>query len=135
MKIATVKLPLCPTSNQSYRTGNGRFYSSSEAKKWQDEASYVLHTQRAYVDWDEIERIKSLHKKKKFTPLQLELIFHLESLWRSDWDGRIKATQDTLFDFLGINDRLVTCGMVRKMKAIEDEYCMATVSLADCDSI
>lgn len=98
MKKITLDLP--PVINQTYKSGQGKFYKSAEATRWLRDAKYL---------------IKSQYKDKPISnPIFLFLDFYFKT--DADIDSRIKATLDALQGILYVNDSLVIKLNVTKKK-------------------
>lgn len=128
MEIFKGRLPLPPGINRSYSIGyipnrqgemKPHIVASAELKKFKELAAWQLkdaHIQR--VDWQVVESIREAKKKRKQTPLKMNVFFYFDSRWRKDIDGGEKHVQDVLCKFLAINDNLIvekhTCKDVDK---------------------
>jgi len=128
-EIFRATLPVAPTTNQSYRTGNGRFYCSSEAIAFKDECSYILAD--AEVDLDAIAKLKAQKTGPKTLLLCVEFIWYLKSIITSDVDGRIKATMDVIFNYYGLNDNVVKRLVAEKELDKDNVRCVAIVSIME----
>lgn len=106
-------LPLAPSINRTYKAGRGKFYLSDNAIAFKEECRIALRN--ATIRPDILREIREQKKKNIQTPLLLQLSFYLDSLWRSDIDGRIKITQDAIFDFIELNDNMVSTLVARKI--------------------
>jgi len=90
----TITLPLPPSINRTYKTGNGHFYKSREAHDWETEALWEIKRQVRYP-YPMLGR------------LSVHLTFYFER--DSDIDSRIKAVLDVLQKGQAIsNDRDIT---------------------------
>lgn len=96
-------LPLPVPTNEAYKTGNGHFYKSKEAKQWEEDAGYILLSQKNK------EGIKMIT-----APVYVGIAFFLPDD-RKDIDGGIKAVLDLLQRLrIYSNDRLVCHLNVKK---------------------
>src|SRR2546421_2624986 len=134
------RMPLGPTTNQSYKTVNFKTKRGNIVRRpgataallqFKRDAAKTLIAQRSQQNWSVINDIRARWLKGVHTHLTITITFHLESLWRSDNDGRIKATQDAIFDFMQLNDNMVVRTVVEKCLAIGEPHCEVTVAIKD----
>jgi len=115
------ELPLGPGINESYSSANSVFQLTEVANIFKEHAAYILANQwnkkRRGKEWNTIRDIEEKFKKKIKTPLALTLFFYRKSVWKADEDGPVKITQDVIFDYIGLNDCLVTYLVVRKFQS------------------
>jgi crossover junction endodeoxyribonuclease RusA len=116
-------LPLPPGINASYKTGNGKFYGSSELKQFKEEAHYVLVA--CGFNNPVIDEIKASKRK---VPLTLQIDFFFETLYKRDVDGGVKAVQDAVFQPIGLNDNLVKRLIVEKHADRDNPRCEVSLS-------
>lgn len=128
-------LPLPPSANNMYkniswRRQDGKMSSRRAATPelliFQKEALYRL-SQARVQNWTLIEFIRTSKKK---VPLYLELVFYRRTLWKMDEDAQIKAAQDVIFQFLALNDTLVTDIYARKRVDQDNPHCTIALSFA-----
>ncbi len=132
-------LPLPPGFNHSYdirkmKTKKGKWasslMSSSEAKAWKEEVAIILSQQMIKnLDKAVFEAIKYSESKRQKVLYTLTMDFYFEYLFKKDEDMGIKATQDAVFNALGINDNRVKRLEVEKFEDREYQRCEITVSL------
>jgi Holliday junction resolvase RusA-like endonuclease len=95
------------SSNGMYKNiGRGRALTT-EAKAWKagvtaDVKNIINHQQLDF---------RSFAKK----PLQAKYYFCVPELYRADWDGYIKALQDSTMDAMGLDDRYIVSAEAHKM--------------------
>jgi len=120
-------LPLSPSVNGSYKTnGNAQFFASTDLKQFKENATLSLYLDKHLWDWDIIRAIK---ESKVKIPLIMTMDFHFKTLWLRDLSGPIKATEDALFDYIGLNDRLVVDMHPRKFADKENPRCEISLSV------
>jgi Endodeoxyribonuclease RusA len=126
-------LPKPPSTNNLYRNvpGVGRV-STPALLRFQREALICL-SQAKHQDWQTIEYIRACKAKNLFLPLKIEIIFYYKTMWRQDGDSGIKATQDIIFQFLALNDTLVTDLDIKKRVNRENPHCCVRLSLANLE--
>lgn len=73
-------LPMPPTLNRTYGVGNGKMYKNKTAKEWEEEAGFVILTQR----------------KGKHLPLEGKISFGIT--WFYEYDRDIDAGLKILLD-------------------------------------
>jgi Holliday junction resolvase RusA-like endonuclease len=100
-KIASIS----PKHKPSYR----RLCATQELATFKESALYELS--RASVDWRIVEAIRTSSVK---VPLALTIRFYFPTLWRRDIDGGVKAVQDSVFQYLALNDNLIVEKYVSK---------------------
>jgi Endodeoxyribonuclease RusA len=141
-----VKIPLNPTSNHSYDIRNITTKTGKKAHTLMSNKAYASFKERAadilaqkdvYKDQDIIDRIIAAYEQEKtmFVPVEMNLVYRLDSVWRSDIDGRVKGTMDAVFKALGINDKLTIDMHVSKrlVQAGEVPHCMVEISTLPAD--
>lgn len=97
--------PLSPSVNGSFETNhNAQFYGSPALKQFKKDAKVVLASQRSQQNWDIINAMK---ESKAKVPLAMDITFYFPTLYRRDCSGPIKASEDAVFNFIGINDNRV----------------------------
>ncbi|MBK7107494.1 MAG: RusA family crossover junction endodeoxyribonuclease [Ignavibacteriae bacterium] len=95
------------SSNGMYKNiGRGRALTT-EAKAWKagvtaDVKNIINHQQLDF---------RSFAKK----PLRAKYYFCVPELYRADWDGYIKALQDSTMDAMGLDDRYIVSAEAHKM--------------------
>lgn len=95
------------SSNGMYKNiGRGRALTT-EAKSWKagvtaDVKNIINHNQLDFR-----------HVTKK--PLRAKYYFCVPELYRADWDGYIKALQDSTMDAMGLDDRYIVSAEAHKM--------------------
>jgi len=95
------------SSNGMYKNiGRGRALTT-EAKAWKagvtaDVKNIINHNQLDFR-----------HVAKK--PLRARYYFCVPELYRADWDGYIKALQDSTMDAMGLDDRYIVSAEAHKM--------------------
>ena len=82
-------------------------------------------------DWNTINHIREMWEQKVHTHLEITIWYYLDSMWRSDADGRIKATQDAVFIFMKLNDNMVVDTHVYKRLAEGKPYADVIVKIVD----
>lgn len=121
-------LPLSPSVNGSYKTnGNAQFYASEDLKQFKQDAPIALYLDRRSWDWD---TICAINASKVKIPLTLVMDFYFKTPWLRDLSGPIKATEDALFEYIGLNDRLVVDLHAEKFVDKENPRC--EISLYVC---
>lgn len=106
MSILTVFIPTLPPGlNQTYKTGKGNFYKSSEAKEWQAQASLIIGAEAGHQNWVD---------DSKFYEIEL---FIQNS--RHDTDAFIKLVMDTLTQKLGFDDKRIKKIISEKITSTE----------------
>src|SRR5260370_862742 len=114
-------LPPSPSVNGSYKTNsNAQFYASESLRQFKEDAVLALCADRCFFDWDVIDAIKASKVK---VPLTMVMDFYFRTLWLRDLSGPIKASEDALFDFIGLNDRLVVDLQAKKFVDRENPRC------------
>ncbi len=104
MAILTVFIPILPPGlNQTYKIGNGNFYKSYEAKRWQAQAALIIGEAAGYQNWID---------DSKFYELELTI-----QNSNHDTDAYIKLVMDTLTKKLGFNDKRILKIVVEKIVA------------------
>ena len=97
--------PLSPSVNGSFETNHSaQFYGSPALKQFKKDAKTVLSAQRAKQNWSVINAMK---ESKDKIPLAMDITFFFPTLYRRDCSGPVKAAEDAVFDFIGINDNRV----------------------------
>ena len=134
------KVPLCPTTNQSYKTVNFKTKRGNIVRRpgatpallqFKRDVVKMLAAQRSQQDWSMINDVKDRWLKGEHTHLAVTMTFYLQHMWTSDNDGRIKGTQDAVFDFMGINDNMAVRTVVEKCLASSEPYCEVTVAIKE----
>jgi Holliday junction resolvase RusA-like endonuclease len=98
---------LPPTTNASYKTGQGRFYMTAEAKAWKLATSLLVKAARL-ADWRDVKELLVI------------VTFHMTRPAQRDVDGMVKLLLDAVADGLGFNDKRVASLFVSKEKAAAD---------------
>ena len=94
MSILIVFIPMLPPGlNQTYKTGKGNFYKSSEAKEWQAQAALLIGAEAGHQNWVD---------DSKFYEVELTI-----QNSRHDTDAFIKLVIDTLAQKLGFDDKRI----------------------------
>src|SRR5712675_2635370 len=121
-------LPLPPGINGSYNTNHGaQFFSSVELKQFKQDALMVLAYDKAVVrNWNAVDAIRI---SKQHVPLDLSIDFYFKTLWKRDIDGCIKAVQDVVFKYLGLNDNLVVRLPIEKWADASNLRCEISLSV------
>lgn len=135
--IVKFELPLPPTTNHSYTpaviNGKSSFVSKIEHKQFKKDAALLLNNQRQLMnslERDAYERaMQEIIKSNAF--LFIDALFFLESILKSDQDGRLKAIQDVVCKHLGIDDKYVLDAHIGKRKAYGNSRCQVAVYLAN----
>jgi Holliday junction resolvase RusA-like endonuclease len=128
------RLPLPPGINASYkivriRRAGGREYQrlgeTPELRQFKKDAALELSQTKVDVTlWEQIR-----HALPRKTPLQGEITFFFETMWRRDVDGGIKHTIDAVFAHLILNDNLLVDLHVRKLVDKNDPHTDVEISL------
>lgn len=130
-------IPLSPTVNGSYqrvtyekddKTING-LGATKELRQFKKNATKALAEQRNQHNWIIIDDIIEKKRKRKHVPLVAEITFYLEYLWKSDVDGRLKASLDAACKSIGINDNLVVRIILEKELDEQNPRCEISISL------
>jgi Holliday junction resolvase RusA-like endonuclease len=107
---------LPPGINSSYgvgedEDGKGCFISTADLKQFKRDACICLieQDQKGLFNWEAIFEIINYNKRRKKDKilLTLKLDFYYKTLLKQDEDGGIKAVQDAVCGFIGLNDNLV----------------------------
>lgn len=134
------RLPLGPTTNQSYKTVNFKTKKGNVVRRpgatpallqFKKDSAKLLAAQRSKQDWEVINDIKARWLKGEHTHLTATLMCHLEHMWVSDNDGRLKGAQDAAFNFMGLNDNMVVRTIIEKCLAEGEPFCEITVAIKD----
>lgn len=122
-------LPISPTSNLTYRIGQGKFYTAPIAKRFIQQCQLAIS--KAEVDMRVVEMLRSQKKYKpnKRSMVEVHMRWYLKSIYTSDVDGRIKITQDAIFDYYGLNDVIVKVIVAEKLVDKQNPRCEVTISL------
>jgi len=136
-------MPIMPPGiNASYKvgiySGSAKMIHSEKAKAFILEAYYRFQEAKyAIIDREAIALVS-----QKKTPLELCITFYLKqrgkyesSLYKRDVDGGIKAIIDVLFDFIGIDDKLIVDMSVKKRVAIEEPHIYLELRTLDMEDI
>lgn len=102
-----VTLPLPPSINATYKTGNGRFYKSKKAKEWEEEAGWLVKKKRA----------------KKLTG-DVWMTMEIFITRKRDIDSTIKICQD-LMQNTGVidnDDSIYSLSIIKHLKGHSDGY-------------
>ncbi len=125
--VARLELP--PGINQSYKIvknqklGYAMLAHSPEGKQFLHDAALLLSQARRN---DVL--IEAIRNSKEHVPLSVELKFFFLTWWRRDVDGGIKIALDAVFNYLRLDDRLVTDLHARKL--VDAEFPRLEVSVA-----
>lgn len=132
-------LPLPPSVDRMYRNirwkrADGRESSSraatTELLTFQREALYQLNHHAEIHDRLVIEQIRA-HKAK--VPLKIEIVFYYKTMWKVDVDSGVKAAQDITFQFLALNDNMVSDQIVMKRVNRVNPHCKIRLSFAQIE--
>lgn len=100
------EVPLPPSTNKAYTIiyigDQPRIGPSSELKQFKKDAASTL----LQADIDQ-QALLAIREAKCKVPLAVGLTAYFETMWRRDLDGIIKFSIDAVFEFIGLNDRLV----------------------------
>jgi|SRR5581483_2987130 len=120
-------MPLPPSINDAYkvvkitaRDGREvhRIGPTGELDRFKQDAALLLPaSSRSYVDWSVLNALRATRVK---TPLGVKLEAYFLSEWKRDLDGIIKHSIDACFEFLRLNDNLVTKLEAEKLVDAED---------------
>jgi hypothetical protein len=134
------RLPLGPTTNQSYKTVNFKTKKGNVVRRpgatpallqFKKDAAKLLAAQRSQQNWATIHDIRARWLKGEHTHLTVTLMCHLEHMWASDNDGRLKGAQDAAFKFMDINDNMAVKTIIEKCLAEGEPFCEITVAIKD----
>ena len=132
--ILQAVLPLPPSANGMYKNvpGVGRV-STAELLLFKEEALYRLNFAASETSWKAIELLRINAQKKNYLPLKLEIIICCKTMWKSDLDNRIKALQDTIFQFMAMpkEDFLVVELDAKKRANPSHPHCKFRLSFAE----
>jgi Holliday junction resolvase RusA-like endonuclease len=107
--LLKLELPGVPISSNNMYESNGkkrgrRLSDAAKAFKGSVEADTKNHINTHGLDF-------SQHVKK---PLRVCYTFRQPKLYTSDWDGKVKAMQDSIFQAMGLDDRYIVHAEVFK---------------------
>lgn len=113
LKYSMEGLP--PGVNDLYRNvpGRGRVLTSAGAawkKAITDQVTYIVN---------QMEPRPELTKKDR---LGIDIVLHTHLPLQFDWDGKVKIIQDCTMKVLGLDDRYIFHGNVRKVADSEDWF-------------
>jgi len=128
------RLPLLPGINQSYkivrvkRAGGGEYQRLGETSVLrQFKKDAALELSQTKVDRKLWEQIR--HALPRKTPLQGEITFFFETMWRRDVDGGIKHVVDAVFAHLILNDNLLVDLHIKKQVNRDDPHVDVEINL------
>ena len=136
-------IPLSPTVNGSYQRVTyetkdddvvNTIGATKELRQFKRDATKALNSQRKQQNWIIINDIIIKKSKRKQVPIEVEITFYLESLWKSDIDGRIKASLDAACKSIGINDNLVVGLYVKKKLDKDNPRCEISIALENAEN-
>lgn len=112
-------VPLPPTLNATYKTGQGRFYKAKVAKDWEEEAGYLI-----------LSKMVKLREKRITEPCSVELDMYINR--DRDIDSSIKIVLDLLQSSRILeNDRLVHDLHVNKFINKQDPHLEVNITVYD----
>lgn len=110
----TLRLPMPPSVNATYRAGQGKFFKSKEAAAWQRKAVTIAR-----------ESIPSSCVMGGTVALTVWFFFRNHV---SDVSNRIKALEDALNGIAWVDDMQVTDLRLRKRRTDGEEFCVVEVN-------
>lgn len=131
------ELPIPPSINHQYipvplynarKQGRKSLILSEPARDWKQEVDLLL-PQSTKIDQVILDRLRGNKPKHIYVPLAVEIELHFKYLWTRDVDGGIKITLDSVFGYLGLDDRLVCELVVNKYKAKDEPHMRIAVRL------
>lgn len=111
MKPIHLELPIPPSVNRTYKTGNGRFYKSPAAKAWHDEAQWLIVSQAG----------KPLIREA----VKVDTVFHFNR--DRDIDNGLKALHDALIGVVIEDDRQIYQASQSKRTGVADPKVVVTI--------
>jgi crossover junction endodeoxyribonuclease RusA len=129
--ILSGRLPVAPSINASRRPGgkNSRTVHTKVARVFIKDARVMLTA--ASIDWEAVKYVRAKYDKEQHVPLELNITYFFNSMWRRDEDGGIKITQDVVFDYLDLNDNLVIDLHVKKRMDKADPRTEVSLCIAE----
>jgi Holliday junction resolvase RusA-like endonuclease len=116
LTILLYSLP--PSLNHAYKnttmkTRTGKVYTgrrlTADAQAWRDAATLEMRSAANERGWEVPSK----------TPLSVEILYQMPTLYRADLDGMMKVLLDAMKDAIGVDDRYIVDLHPRKIKGPE----------------
>lgn len=125
--VLTLTLPLPPSINEQYATIDGRRVSTAVARRFKKQ----VHTTFAALEQQGVLH-HELRSQFHQSYLSLFLDFYFSTPHKRDLDGGLKITQDTICEYLGLNDnRIVSIHLLKHIDPLHPHLYMELEAISD----